>query len=1552
MSTWTIPQFAKSIRDKYPGKDGTPGPYDDWSDSDLTQAIVEKFPAYKNQIESPKQALGRALPATFGGPKPTQLGDALSFGAKSQIGTSMQNLGALKENNPAEYQKQQALAKETANIQPSVKYSATVGATKDVPYSLSRVADNLLEMMSRTPQSIVGRQLAGDNVNLAQSQHPEVFGGYRDDVRKYLSQPNVQRALNNPTFWQNIARTAPNVAAQLVEIAALTPIAGPGALFLQSYVQDYDLPVKDQIKAQLTNLAFMGAGKIGGKVAGATLKGSGMGARIARNLAVRTTQAGAGYATTKLSGGTDVQAQSAGALGFALPAGTKGLGEEPAAPPPAPRPIRGLLGEAPPDVAAAGRPDSVLITTQFPQQPYGSRTQNTEAGPITTQKGETGFGALGVRRVPTPIAEEFHSQLGTFIDSEAFGQLHPIEQAELLRLQTQVGEGVAKAKEAAPGTGLMKPGEAGEGTVAVPTNLQIGGKTVGVEHFKQVIRTHLDSGETALVGNPVQQPLTLASFEGHLESPTNEPLRAGQATERGTASGLPAGQIRVDYATGAEHLKALEAMTFAVGKKGPVTLPDGTPVLKKSFKTKSSYEQEMILNEINRLRVEIPKANQFQKPTPNTTKGTEDPNAPLPEPGGSFLTSPQGGPNAPRPQSPNVGTNQGVPPGPDLPGNEGQVRQSPSGSPSSGGGTEQGQQAASQGSPDEGPTVDTPYSKPHKIVREAYGEFRTIAQEAHAAAAARFSKKPFTGSQAPSPQATSVQEPIKENPNAPTSSPSTGGPPDLRTSVSSSSDPLQQRGSNVPETPAEVHQTVNPAVSSSQASGEASQPPRSSQPSGPTAPPEAFGGNEGEVTPPLRKITQPAQKGEIDPTLQAARTILRNAPMLTPDVLAMRLGVTTPIAKALMEQISKESGPSFKGQKGEIDPELLNAPWRIAKKVAEFVGGAKAAPKAETAEALPPPGAATPFNDMSRVETITSNFKTANKVLLEHPETASMMDGMQRAQDKKMAWIGTTLRTLSAANKGINSLTGLSGLQGAKLASDLAMTQEPADMQSMLGQISPKLGIPYTQAAIDSALGWAKFREEVHAQFPPKAGPAGRNVGYLSRYLTQMESLVGDTDLRRGINQIWDYSIKGGLRSTIDAFKQNPILKPKTGGAFDKFTTDPSSPYVKTRTGKIQDMELDIRRIEAAYVNSAAKVIFDRPMIQNAKLQAMDLPQSALRDFATATIKNVARYDAHPELDRAWTAMTSSVLKTYARSVLGFNPVVAGYHAYRLFTDVWPAIETKYLVQGAAEFGKNPLKAMQETARLGLIPSDVKPWSFKTIGEKGNAMLQLFSIGDYFSRSIGYQSFKAKYLAEGLSPEEATLKAITQTKNTTQLVDPIRTQRLLFGKGPEGGLIHLITQFKQQPTMIAEQYIDVLKHSTQDPAAFAKLGASLIGGIAIMQLSGFKALHLAPSIWTGVGGGLGEFLDSTRKFGAALIDMSKWHYAKDDYDRETYAQRAKQNIEQLVINLAKDVTPGGWSVTRQIAHGKPGFMEPTPKEPARETRPRRVEKSLKDMVFK
>lgn len=1442
MSTWTIPQFAKSIRDKYPGKDGTPGPYDDWSDSDLTKAIVEKFPAYKDQIEKPQQTLKRIFPETFGGLKPTALGDALSKATSDQINLRMQDLGALKENNPTEYAKQAALAKETANIQPGLGYSAKVGATKDVPYTLSRVVDNIANMINYSNQTSPGglaiRMAQGKSTDINEiakesPQQTAMFTGYRSDVQKYLSQPNVQRALNNPTFWQNMARTAPNVAAQLVEIAALTPIAGPGALFLQSYVQDYDLPVKEQIKAQLTNLAFMGAGKVGGKVAGATLKGSGMGARIARNLTVRATQAGAGYATTKLAGGADVHAQSAAAFGFALPASTKGLGEEPAPLPSAPRPIKGLLREAPPDVAAAGRPDSVLITTQFPQQPYGSRTQNTEAGPITTQKGETGFGALGVRRVPTPIAEEFHSQLGTFIESEAFGQLHPIEQAELLRLQTQVGEGVAKAKEAAPGTGLMKPGEAGEGSVAVPTNLQIGGKTVGVEHFKQVIRTHLDSGETALVGNPVQQPLTLASFEGHLESPTNEPLRAGQATERGTASGLSAGQIRVGYDAAAAHLKALESMTFAVGKKGPVTLPDGTPVLKKSFKTKSSYEQEMILNEINRLRTEIPKANQFQKPAPNTVKGTEDPNAPLPEPGGGFLVNPQGGPNAPRPQSPNGGTNQGVPSGPDLPGNEGQVRPQAGPSPSSSSGTEQGQQAASEVSPDQGP--------------------------------------------------------IKENPNAPTSSPSTGGPPDYRPSVSSPSGPLQQRGSDLSTPAAEVHQTVNPTVPGAAASGEASQPPTGQSSSSPAAPPEAFGGNQ-------------------DPLGGSA---------------------------------------SKPGQKGAIDPDLLDAPWRIAKKVAEFVGGAKAAPKAETVEALPAPGAATTFNDMSRVQTITSNFKTANKVLHEHPETQPIVDGLERGQDKKIAFIGTTLRTLSAANKNLRNLLE------KKSAGELARTQEtPADMQAQLGAVSPKYGIRYSQAAIDSAIAWRNMSEQVHSMFPPKAGPKGTNVGYIPRYLTQMESLVGDTDLQRGIQQIWDYSIKGGLHSTIDAFKQNPILKPKTGGAFDKFTTDPSSPYVRHRSGKIENLEDDITRIEAAYVNSAAKVIFDRPMIQNAKLQAMAMPQSALRDFATATIKNVARYDAHPELDRAWTAMTSSILKTYARSVLGLNPVVAGYHAYRLFTDVWPAIETKYLAQGAAEFGKSPLKAMQETARLGLIPSDVKPWSFKTIGEKGNAMLQLFSIGDYFSRSVGYQSFKAKYLAEGLSPEEATLKAITQTKNTTQLVDPIRTQRLLFGKGPEGGLIHLITQFKQQPTMIAEQYIDILKHSTQDPAAFAKLGASLIGGITIMQLSGFKALHLAPSIWTGVGGGLGEFLDSTRKFGAALIDMSKWHYAKDDYDRETYAQRAKQNIEQLVINLAKDVTPGGWSVTRQIAHGKPGFMEPTPKTPDRETRPRRVETSLKDMILK
>src|SRR5437762_1228353 len=105
------------------------------------------------------------------------------------------------------------------------------------------------------------------------------------------------------------------------------------------------------------------------------------------------------------------------------------------------------------------------------------------------------------------------------------------------------------------------------------------------------------------------------------------------------------------------------------------------------------------------------------------------------------------------------------------------------------------------------------------------------------------------------------------------------------------------------------------------------------------------------------------------------------------------------------------------------------------------------------------------------------------------------------------------------------------------------------------------------------------------------------------------------------------------------------------------------------------------------------------------------------------------------------------------------NPHLLALHAMRL-GPVYAELGNKYSLQGLGNLIRNPKAAYNETASLGLLPNEIAPLRFQTLGEKADSILNFKSIVDFIDRSIAYNGFKQKYLDAGLDSEMAKQKAI------------------------------------------------------------------------------------------------------------------------------------------------------------------------------------------------
>jgi hypothetical protein len=524
---------------------------------------------------------------------------------------------------------------------------------------------------------------------------------------------------------------------------------------------------------------------------------------------------------------------------------------------------------------------------------------------------------------------------------------------------------------------------------------------------------------------------------------------------------------------------------------------------------------------------------------------------------------------------------------------------------------------------------------------------------------------------------------------------------------------------------------------------------------------------------------------------------------------------------------------------------------------------------------IPQPGQAKPVKDISG---FTANFTSPDITLASRSITKPIADVIVKAQDQKMNWIASTERELSDLSKGLGK-------------SDRIQLGQLIDGQD-IPNASPELRLRSQQART--------ILDSVHEMFPEGATRAGEDVGYLENYFTHIHHQP--EDISSAINSIIDHHF-GIFKSPQDLAD---VEGTSTGDLYEKGLGKPGSPYVEPRQNNARTIQYDVNKVFPAYIESAAKVIFDKPAVEAAKAQLAKIPDSNLKELATWYIKNYSNYDSLPGLHKAWNSWASTIARTTSRSLLGFNTGLQTLHLARIPANMWPELGTKYSSIGLKEVATHPIQAWTEAAKLGLLQNEIRPMSFKTPLEKFDSLSNFLSLADYLDKAIGYHGYKRMMLDQGSSAEQASLDALKFTKRVSQTTDAARQMKGMSSESNVmGGEVasRLGWQFKQVPAKIVEQYMNIAKGMKDNPQAATRMVAGV--GLALAANEGLRTFHLDPYHMI-PSGAWGAFGTTVTKVANSL---------------------SKGNWEKALMDSALWAIPGGQSLKRQIESG-PSALNP------------------------
>lgn len=502
-----------------------------------------------------------------------------------------------------------------------------------------------------------------------------------------------------------------------------------------------------------------------------------------------------------------------------------------------------------------------------------------------------------------------------------------------------------------------------------------------------------------------------------------------------------------------------------------------------------------------------------------------------------------------------------------------------------------------------------------------------------------------------------------------------------------------------------------------------------------------------------------------------------------------------------------------------------------------------------------------PMTNGKDISAFRAEYSSPHIVMNNFPSTKNIIQPIMNANDEKYKWLGTIEREFSSISEGL-------GKQDRKnLTSILNGEEVPNASPELLARAS-------------------KARDLLDSVYD-MVGDSGTEMGFIDHYITHIKS--SPDDIKSGIQSIISHNFGKGS-GLYKIFESSEGTKP-TGGLgdmYEKGLGNPNSPFTKTRSGALQDIELDYNKIIPTYLESMAKVIFDKPAIESAKDALESVPEGKLKEYLQGYIKNYTRYDADQELAGAWNSLANQIATINARSVISFNPLVHMYHAGQLPANIWPELGTKYSTAGITQFLKNPVSAYQELAKNGLFSNMIRPMKFQTPTEKFDSIAYFMNMVESLVKGTGYYGFKQKFLDSGLNEAEATMRAIAETKNATATVDPARYMRYFT---PESNILggqfsKLAKQYHQIPTKLVEQFSHAAADFQNDPSKAARYiaGTALAGagGAIGLHTLHVRPLQLAQSLAFGGGGQFGNVMTNVMRklskgdVGGALGDVATW----------------------------------------------------------------------------
>jgi hypothetical protein len=391
----------------------------------------------------------------------------------------------------------------------------------------------------------------------------------------------------------------------------------------------------------------------------------------------------------------------------------------------------------------------------------------------------------------------------------------------------------------------------------------------------------------------------------------------------------------------------------------------------------------------------------------------------------------------------------------------------------------------------------------------------------------------------------------------------------------------------------------------------------------------------------------------------------------------------------------------------------------------------------------------------------------------------------------------------------------------------------------------------FSPKALDVADGYRKLLDSIwdFAKAHNVVTRAGKMPGTINEYFTHIMNQPDlAEELKASIAALFDPIARGEFKNLIrDRIQQyyNKEQVPLTGEqhgeqVYVRPKPTPTSPFIERRTGELTNIEYNSDRVMRAYVESLARLIYDKPAVLKAREVLERVPKNTtLWRNANWYIRNYAGYDAL-DLSNIVRNVTGAITGMGTRSILPFSVNLQMLHLARSVGQVIPeALSTGPLnvFNGFAEFAKNPIQAVRDARNAGMLQQSQIPIAMKRVGEEFDQIGNFFDAGNTIAKSVALKIGQQIYPND---PKKAADWAMRAEGATT----PARQAEIF-----EQTLSKLIFQFKYWAQKYGELHLGSYVRALDKPTLNNWISAlsytgSLIGLLYLTEKLGVRLAHL------------------------------------------------------------------------------------------------------------